>query len=173
MREMWKKSTVSDVRALLAFFFDTDQACTLSGDVSQRQLVLKGVPVTVAQIWKSTKFTVERNQGKTPGTIIFRFSGPFTARDMYSCLSPDAFRKIFESPSDTEQPSVHILDLSEVPYIDSRGLGMLVSHYVRCQRNGTRMLVAGAGPRVLQLFQLTKVGTFIPMIPTVQESDQQ
>jgi anti-anti-sigma factor len=128
--------------------------------------------MTLAQSWKNTKFTVERNQGKTPGTIIFRFSGPFTARDMYSHLSPDAFRNIFESPNDTEQPAVHILDLSEVPYIDSRGLGLLVSHHVHCQRNGIRMMVAGASPRVLQLFQLTNVASLFPMIPTVQESDE-
>jgi hypothetical protein len=38
--------------------------------------------MTVAQVWKSTKFAIERSQGKTPGTVIFRFSGPFTARDM-------------------------------------------------------------------------------------------
>jgi hypothetical protein len=38
------------------------------------------IAMPVAQVWKSSKFTIERNQGKTPGTVIFRLSGPFTAR---------------------------------------------------------------------------------------------
>ena len=128
--------------------------------------------MTVAQIWKSTKFFIERSQGKALGSVIFRFSGPFTARDMYSSLSPDALRNIFELPTDTAQPAVHILDLSEVPYMDSRGLGMIVSNYVRCQRNGTRMIAAGVRPRVLELFQLTKVENLFPMIATVEEADR-
>ena len=49
-----------------------------------------------AQIWKSSKFTIERNQGKVPGTVIFRLSGPFTARDMHASLSPSALRNTFE-----------------------------------------------------------------------------
>lgn len=50
--------------------------------------------MAVAQIWKSTKFTIERSQGKMPGTVIFRLSGPFTARDMHASLSPSASRHI-------------------------------------------------------------------------------
>jgi hypothetical protein len=54
------------------------------GELASVFWILKGVtiPMAVAQVWKSSKFTIERNQGKTPGTVIFRLSGPFTARDM-------------------------------------------------------------------------------------------
>ncbi len=91
--------------------------------------------MAVAQVWKSSKFTIERSQGKTPGTIVFRLSGPFTARDMYGALSPNELRNTFESEEGTPH-ALHILDLSEVPYIDSAGLGLIVSHYVRCQNRG-------------------------------------
>ena len=53
--------------------------------------------MATAQIWKSSKFTIERNQGKTPGTVIFRLTGPFTARDMHASLSPSALRNTFEA----------------------------------------------------------------------------
>jgi ABC-type transporter Mla MlaB component len=88
-------------------------------------------PMTVAQVWKSSKFTIERNQGKAPGTVIFRLSGQFTARDMHGALSPDALRNTFESEEGGD--ALHILDLTEVPYMDSAGLGLIVSHYVRRQ----------------------------------------
>ena len=124
-----------------------------------------------AQVWKSSKFTIERNQGKTPGTVIFRLAGPFTARDMYSSLSPIALRNTFESEEGTPHV-LHIMDLSDVPYIDSAGLGLIVSHYVRCQGREVRLVLAGVNPRVIQLLEMTKVDGFLPRIGTVEEADQ-
>jgi anti-anti-sigma factor len=128
--------------------------------------------MTVAQVWKSSKFAIERSQGKTPGTVIFRLSGPFTARDMYSSLSPEALRNTFEAEEGGDPHALHILDLTEVPYMDSAGLGMLVSHYVRCQNRGVRLVAAGVTPRVIQLFEMTKVDGFFPRIATVEEADR-
>ena len=132
--------------------------------------------MAVTQVWKSSKFTIERNQGKAPGTIIFRLSGPFTARDMYGSLSPNALRNTFESeegddPHALPLHALHILDLTEVPYMDSAGLGLIVSHYVRCQGRGVRLVVAGVSPRVLQLLEMTTVDKFFPRIATVEEAD--
>ncbi len=128
--------------------------------------------MAVAQIWKSTKFTIERSQGKMPGTVIFRLSGPFTARDMHASLSPSALRDTFESAEDGEQHALHILDLTDVPYIDSAGLGMLVSHLVRCRNRGVRLVTAGASSRVVQLLQLTKLEGHFPRVATVEEADR-
>ena len=129
--------------------------------------------MATAQVWKSSKFAIERNQGKTPGTVIFRLSGPFTARDMHSSLSPVAIRNTFEAEEGDVPHALHILDLTDVPYIDSAGLGMIVSHYVRCQGRGVRLFVAGVNPRVLQLLEMTKVDGFLPRIATVEEADRE
>ena len=128
--------------------------------------------MTVAQIWKSTRFTIECSPGKAPGSVIFRLTGPFTARDMYTCLSPDALRNTFESTPDTAQPAIHIFDFTQVPYMDSAGLGMMVSHYVRCQRQGIRLIAAGVSPRVFRLFQLTNVENLFPIVATIEEADR-
>ncbi len=132
--------------------------------------------MTTAQVWKSSKFTIERSEGKTPGTVVFRLAGPFTARDMYASLSPDELRSTFEveesGSHDLQVPPQHILDLTEVPYIDSAGLGMIVSHYVRCQSKGIRLVLAGVCPRVAQLFLMTRVDKFFPRVATVEEADR-
>ena len=128
--------------------------------------------MAVAQVWKSSKFTIERTQGKTPGTVIFRLSGPFTARDMHGALSPNELRNTFESEEDDDPHTLHILDLTGVPYMDSAGLGLIVSHYVRCQGRGVRLVVAGVSPRVLQLLEMTTVDKFFPRIGTVEEADR-
>jgi anti-anti-sigma factor len=127
--------------------------------------------MAVAQVWKSSKFAIERTQGKTPGTVIFRLSGPFTARDMYGALSPNELRNTFES-EEGDPHALHILDLTEVPYMDSAGLGLIVSHYVRCQSRGVRLVAAGVSPRVLQLFEMTKVDEFFPRAATVEDADR-
>jgi anti-anti-sigma factor len=128
--------------------------------------------MAVAQVWKSTKFAIERHQGKAPGTVIFRLTGPFTARDMYGALSPDVLRGTFEAEDDGAPQALHIIDLTEVPYVDSSGLGLMVSHYVRCQHRGVRLVVAGASARVVQLFELTHVDSFFPRVDTVDEADR-
>ena len=128
--------------------------------------------MAVAQVWKSSKFTIERNQGRTPGTVIFRLSGPFTARDMFGSLSPTALRNTFEAEEDSEPQALHILDLTEVPYMDSAGLGLIVSHYVRCQGRAVRLVLAGVSPRVVQLLEMTKVDEFFPRVGTVEEADR-
>jgi anti-anti-sigma factor len=61
--------------------------------------------------------------------------------------------------------------LTDVPYIDSCGLGIVVGHYVSCHRKGIRMIAAGVGPRVRELFKMTRVDTTIPMAATVEEAD--
>jgi ABC-type transporter Mla MlaB component len=127
--------------------------------------------MAATQIWKSAKFEIERHHGKAPGTVIFRLTGPFTARDMYGALSPDALRGTFEAGDDGAVQALHVIDLTEVPYVDSSGLGLMVSHYVRCQHRGVRLVVAGANARVVQLFELTHVDPFFPRVATVDEVD--
>jgi hypothetical protein len=82
------------------------------------------------QVWKSSGFTIERCDGKEPGIVNFRLSGPFTARDMYSSISPTTFREIFECV-EGEQPGVHVVDLTLVPYMVSICLGVIFGHYLR------------------------------------------
>ena len=124
------------------------------------------------QIWKGSTLSIECQAGKAPGTSIFRFTGPFTARDMFASLSPDAMRNLFESDLNETQ-TLAIFDLTRVPYMDSIGLGMMVSQHVRCKGKGIRMVAVGVNPRVLQLFKLTKLDTLIPMAATVEEAEAQ
>jgi anti-anti-sigma factor len=128
---------------------------------------------TPTQAAAPTPFTIERIEGKAPSTVIFRLAGPFTARKMYGSLTPDELTKLlaFESNPGERLPLLNILDLSQVPYMDSLGLGMITTHYVRCTNKGVRTVLAGLTPRVFELFQLTKVDTIIPIAATVAEAD--
>jgi anti-sigma B factor antagonist len=78
---------------------------------------------------------------------------------------------IFQSIPGVQPPTLNILDLTDVPYMDSTGLGRVVSHYVHCKGQGVRMIVAGATPRVMELFKMTHVDSIFPTAPTVDDAE--
>ena len=125
--------------------------------------------MTQAEISNRLPLTFEREVDEAPGTVVFHFSGPFTARTVFECQSPDAVSKLFDLQlmlPTGEPPTLNIFDLTDVPYMDSTGLGMVVRHYVRCQDKGVRFIAAGVSPRVLELFKLTNIDEVIPMTDT-------
>jgi anti-sigma B factor antagonist len=63
-----------------------------------------------------------------------------------------------------------ILDLSDVPYLDSSGLGSLVSAYTSCQKAGRRVALTGVTPRVLKVFEITRVEDVFLMFPTLSDA---
>ena len=60
-----------------------------------------------AQSAKRSPFGFERKDGKAPGTVVFHFTGPFTAREMYASLPPIGLQNLldFQSIPDEKQPS--------------------------------------------------------------------
>jgi anti-anti-sigma factor len=126
-----------------------------------------------AQPGKAPQFHIERREGKVAGTVIFRLSGPFTSREVFGHLTPQALADMLHSPSADAgpPPQRNILDLTEVPYMDSASLGLVMKHFAHCKSKGVTMLIAGATPRVLELFRLTKVDSVIPLAPSFAEAE--
>lgn len=63
-----------------------------------------------------------------------------------------------------------ILDFSGVPYLDSSGLGSLVSAYTSCQKAGRRVALTGVNQRVMKVFEITKVEPIFLMFATVSDA---
>jgi len=106
--------------------------------------------------------TIERKEGKTPGTQIFSLVGPLTLRNLFELQS---------ELRNATPPPLTVIDLTEVPYMDSAGMGLVMNHYVRCQTRGTKLVVVGANNRVLDLFKVTKVDTVLPLVSTMDEAE--
>src|SRR5579884_725 len=60
-----------------------------------------------------------------------------------------------------------ILNLSGVSYVDSGGLGTLVSLYTTARNRGGKINLAGLNSRVLHLLDLTKLATIFEIYPDV------
>jgi anti-anti-sigma factor len=106
--------------------------------------------------------SIERTEGKKPGTLIFHLTGPVTLRNLFDLQA---------QLRTGDLPRASILDLSGVPYMDSAGMGSIVNYYVHCEHKGVKLIVAGISSRVFELFKLTKVDTVIPMVATVEEAE--
>ena len=63
-----------------------------------------------------------------------------------------------------------MLDLSEVPYVDSAGLGELVRAYTAVNRNGGKLKLLGLAKRIKDLLKLTKLLTVFEVFETEQEA---
>lgn len=61
------------------------------------------------------------------------------------------------------------IDLDEVEFIDSFGLGVLVGGVKRCRAAGGAFALVCTGERVLRLLALTELDAVVPVVATVGE----
>ena len=73
--------------------------------------------------------------------------------------------------SDTSKALV--LDLSDMPYIDSAGIGCLVGAHVSRQNCGRKLILAGANDRLLQSLKVTKVDGLFTFAASVEAAQAQ
>lgn len=96
------------------------------------------------------------------GVRILRLNGPLTLSTLFD------FQKL--ARENTQAPIV--LDLTEVPYMDSAGLGAVLGLLASCQRGGRGFGIVGAAERLQTLFRVTHVDGMIPTFPSVAQAEQ-
>ena len=106
------------------------------------------------------ELTVERYEGVAEDQRILLLKGPITIQ-----TTPQ-----FERAVRSENAETMILDLSDVPYIDSVGLGSLVATYVSHQKTGRCLVLTGVKPRVGKILEITKVKDFFVTFATTWEA---
>jgi anti-sigma B factor antagonist len=60
------------------------------------------------------------------------------------------------------------MDLTEVPYMDSAGLGVIMNCYVAAQNGGRRFFLTAINQRVRALIETTKVDTVLQICDSVE-----
>jgi anti-sigma B factor antagonist len=103
---------------------------------------------------------VEKFHGSLDTQRVFRLSGPLT----FETLSP------LQNALRVESADSVFLDLTDVPYIDSAGLGSLVSACVSCNKTGRNFVLSGVQPRVERVFHITGVDRLFVMFPNIQNA---
>jgi anti-sigma B factor antagonist len=68
------------------------------------------------------------------------------------------------------RPARLIIDLADVSYMDSSGVGILVDALRRVRVSGATLALVGVTPRVLSVLQITKLDQFFEMYETMDEA---
>ncbi len=66
-----------------------------------------------------------------------------------------------------------VVDLSEVGFLDSTGLGVLVGRLKLLRANGGTLRLVGLGERVLRVFTITGLDRVFEFAPSIEELDAQ
>jgi anti-anti-sigma factor len=103
---------------------------------------------------------IESTCEEPSGIRVLRLRGPFTLPGVMD------FQTIFRSLSDP----VILIDLSEVPYMDSAALGALISVHTSSQRNKRQYAFSGVSERIRTLFDVSGVGTVLVTYPSLAEA---
>ena len=95
------------------------------------------------------------------GAKIFKISGALTIQTLFD------FQQMIRE--ETAKPI--IVDISQVPYMDSAGLGCIVSAYTSCQRNQRAFGITGLTERIKTLFTVTHVDGLLPCFDSLEAAE--
>ncbi len=69
-----------------------------------------------------------------------------------------------------EKPARLILDLSQVNYIDSSGVGSLVEIFRRLKKEDRKMILVNPSDRVCGVLEITRLDQFFTIVETTSEA---
>jgi len=90
-----------------------------------------------------------------------KLNGPLTLSTLFE----------FQTTSRKETVKPIIIDVASVPYMDSAGLGSVISLFASCQRTNRGFGITGISERIRTLFEVTHVDGLLPCFPTLEAAD--
>src|ERR1039458_4619297 len=100
---------------------------------------------------------IEDVSGTPAGQRVLRLSGPILLSNFFQ----------FQALVRASTAPTLILDLAQVPYIDSAGIGALVGAYVSHQKDGRRLALVGVTKRGRDTMQVASVDEVFPFYDSV------
>ena len=105
--------------------------------------------------------TYSYSKGSKEGTIVLKLAGPLTLTNMFA----------FQGEFRATKPPCLIIDMTDVPYMDSAGLGLLTNYFVSAQDDNRKLLLASVSERIMSLLEMTKVDQILKVFPSVQAAE--
>ena len=95
------------------------------------------------------------------GAKLIKLTGPLVLRTLFEFQ--ESARKQHEKPV--------IVDLEGVPYMDSAGLGAVISIFASCQRTNRGFAIIGVSQRIRTLFEVTHCDGLLPCFDSLDAAD--
>jgi anti-sigma B factor antagonist len=106
------------------------------------------------------KLTITANPATGGNASVVKILGPMLLNNLFD----------FQPVVRAQSAPLIVLDLTEVPYMDSAALGTLVHVQVSCKHSNRRLALAGVNDRVLTLLKVTNVDKVFTIYPTIAEA---
>jgi anti-anti-sigma factor len=105
---------------------------------------------------------IERSAGSASDVTILILNGPVT------------IATLFDLQTAVRHPDMKhtIIDFAGVPYMDSAGLGIVLSHWAHTQRTGTMFAIVAMSERVGVLLEMTGVAKLLPFYATAADAER-
>jgi anti-sigma B factor antagonist len=105
---------------------------------------------------------MEDQPGTQPGQRILRLNGALVMTTMFE----------FQATVRADTSRSLIIDFTNVPYVDSAGIGALVGAYVTREKGGRDLALAGVCERIHNALNVTRVEQFFRFFDSVSVAEQ-
>ena len=95
-----------------------------------------------------------------PGTTVLRLHGPLLLGNFFP----------LQTMVRADNSNLLIVDVTDMPYIDSAGIGCLVGAHVSRENSGRKLILVGANDRLITSLKVTKVEQLFTMAPTMEQA---
>jgi anti-sigma B factor antagonist len=102
---------------------------------------------------------IEDIPGLKDGQRVLRLRGPLVMTTLFE----------FQAKVRSSNSPTLIIDFTNVPYVDSAGIGALVGAYVTHQKDGLSLYLVGVSDRIHNALQVTRVEQFFRFFTTMAE----
>jgi anti-sigma B factor antagonist len=99
--------------------------------------------------------------GAVAGQTVFELTGSLELQQILA----------FQTKLREDDSPVTILDMTNIVYIDSAGIGALVNANVSRMRRGRKLAIAGITDRAKTVLEVTKTAQFFDFYPTAAEAE--
>ena len=107
---------------------------------------------------------MEIEVGKRDEAVLIALSGEVVSRDDQQAMADIVDGNL----GDGER--TFVLDLSQVPYVSSLGIAVLVAAYVKVNREGGILRLVNPRPKVASVLEMTKVADIFRTYSSVEEA---
>jgi anti-sigma B factor antagonist len=105
---------------------------------------------------------LDQKDGAAPGQRVIVLTGALTISTLFA----------FQDLVHADKSETLIVDMTNVPYIDSAGLGSLITAYVARQREARRLALVGVNERVKMVMLVSSVDKYFQMFDSVSEAEK-
>lgn len=113
------------------------------------------------QAQAASEVHIETVAGSRTGVTVIKVTGPLTIRNFFD----------FQEKTRQDTSPVLIIDLANVPYMDSAALGSLLGVHVSCGKHHRKYGLINVNQRLLTMFTVCGVRDILVTFPSLAEAE--